>query len=73
MESAHLTNRRHRSSQYVFCQIGKVKSQIKKPAPLLLRRQQFFFGAAVGPARRKFQPLVDLWRDRLAHAETPDA
>ena len=23
--------------------------------------------------RRDFQPLVDLWRDRLAHAETPDA
>jgi len=60
MVGNHLTNRRHRSSEHVFCQISKVKSQIKQPAPLLLRRQQFFFGPAVGPARHKFQPLVDL-------------
>jgi len=73
MVSTHLTNRRHRSSRHVLCLIGKVKSQIKQPAPLLLPRQQFFFGPALGLARRKFQPLVDLWRDRLAHAETPDA
>ena len=32
-----------------------------------------YFAALEAADRRGFQPLVDLWRDRLAHAETPDA
>ena len=32
-----------------------------------------YFAALEAADRRDFQPLVDLWRDRLAHAETPDA
>ena len=30
------------------------------------------FTALEAADRRDFQPLVDLWRDRLAHAETPE-
>jgi hypothetical protein len=32
-----------------------------------------YFAALEAADRRDFQPLVDLWRDRLAHAETPEA
>jgi len=32
-----------------------------------------YFAALEAADRRDFQPLVDIWRDRLAHAETPDA
>jgi hypothetical protein len=32
-----------------------------------------YFTALEAADRHDFQPLVDTWRDRLAHAETPDA
>jgi CRISPR-associated endonuclease/helicase Cas3 len=32
-----------------------------------------YFTALEAADRRDLQPLVDIWRDRLAHAETPDA
>ena len=32
-----------------------------------------YFTALEAADRRDFQPLVNIWRDRLAHAETPDA
>jgi CRISPR-associated endonuclease/helicase Cas3 len=32
-----------------------------------------YFAALEAADRRDFQPLVSIWRDRLAHAETPEA
>ena len=32
-----------------------------------------YFAALEAADRRDFQPLVDIWRDRLTHAETPEA
>ena len=32
-----------------------------------------YFAALEAADRHDFQPLVDIWRDRLGHAETPEA
>ena len=31
-----------------------------------------YFAALEAADRRDFQPLANIWRDRLAHAETPE-
>ena len=44
-----------------------------KLAPQTEAGRAAYFTALEATGRRDLQPLVDIWRDRLAHAETPEA
>ena len=44
-----------------------------EPAPATDAGRTQYFSALEAADCRDLLPLVDIWRDRLAHAETPEA